>query len=273
MIITSAANPRIKAALALRDRRDRERAGLTLVDGAREVRRALEAGAELHDLFVSDACADDPDCVGALRLAGRSTTVSPAVLDRLAYGERAEGVVAVIRMPRATLDAIRLPAEPLIVVLDGVEKPGNVGAVLRSADGAGADALLLADPRTDPFNPNVIRASLGTVFTVPIGVGSGNHVRAFLGRHAVRVVAARVDAMAMYTDVDLRGPCALVFGSEAEGLGPGWGEPAVSAVRLPMLGSGDSLNVSVAAAILLYEARRQRDADRRAGTMDAADRR
>lgn len=261
--ITSAKNPRIRDALALRDRRAREEAGLTLVDGVRELERALTGGARPVEVFVDLARLDavgraviaDARARGALVLP----TSGPA-LDRLAYGDRAEGMVATVRIPDLTLATLRLPEDPLVVVLEGVEKPGNLGAVLRSADGAGADAVILADPRTDLFNPNAVRASLGAIFSMPLAAGSSEGVGAELDRCGITVVTARVDAVDLYTDVDLTGPIAIVLGSEAEGLTDRWPAPPAHPVRLPMLGVGDSLNVSIAAAILLYEARRQRGA-------------
>ena len=175
--ITSTANPRVKAVAGLRDRRDRDRTGRTIVDGAREVRRAIESGAVIDEAFVCVPLLQGPDARAALdRLteAGvRITTTSPTVFEKLAFGERAEGLVAVVRVPSLALDDLHLPADPLVVVLEGVEKPGNLGAVLRSADGAGADALIVADARTDPFNPNVIRASAGTVFACAARRGAG----------------------------------------------------------------------------------------------------
>jgi TrmH family RNA methyltransferase len=260
--IASAANPRIRAAAALRDRRARDEAGLTIVDGGREVRRALEAGVGVEDAFICETLVRTDDAraaVRALETAGaRTWTTSEAAFAKVAFGERAEGVVAVVRTPSTALDGLRIPEDPLIVVLESVEKPGNLGAVLRSADGAGADALILADPRTDVFNPNAIRASAGTAFTVPIATGSAVEVRTWLRERRVRVVAARVDADADPWTADLRGPLAIALGSEAAGLTAGWTSDDVTAVRLPMLGVADSLNVSVAAAVLLYEARRQR---------------
>jgi TrmH family RNA methyltransferase len=145
-----------------------------------------------------------------------------------------------------------------VVVLEGVEKPGNIGAVLRSADGAGADAVIVADPTTDLFNPNTIRASIGTVFAVPVAAAPSANVRRFLAHQSRRIVAARPDASTVYTRADLTGPIAILLGSEAEGLTDAWSGSNVEAVRLPMDGIADSLNVSIAAAILLYEARRQR---------------
>jgi TrmH family RNA methyltransferase len=168
-------------------------------------------------------------------------------------------VVAVVRSPETGLTALAdLPPDPLLVVVDGVEKPGNLGAILRSADGAGAAAVIAADARTDLFNPNVVRASLGTVFTMPVAAADTADVRRWLEARGVRVVAARVDADRSYAEADLRGAVAIVLGSEATGLGTAWAGPGVEAVALPMRGIGDSLNVAAAAAIVLYEALRQR---------------
>jgi TrmH family RNA methyltransferase len=185
--------------------------------------------------------------------------VSETVFEKLAFGQRAEGLVAVIHIPSLALGALVLPDRPLVVVVEAVEKPGNLGAVLRSADGAGADALIASSPRTDLFNPNAIRASAGTIFSLPLAAATTAETLAWLDERDVRVVTARVDGDAIYSDVDLTGPLALVLGTEAEGLSEAWRGPRTTAVRIPMLGAADSLNVSVSAAILLYEARRQRD--------------
>ena len=260
--LTSTANPRVKAIAKLRDRRERDRTGLTLVDGAREVRRALEAGATVAEAFVCVPLLQGKDARAAydqLEAHGIPVhTTNPTVFEKLAFGERAEGILAVVRIPSTALDDLRLRPDPLVVVLEGVEKPGNLGAVLRSADGARADALIVASGRTDPFNPNVIRASAGTVFSVPLASAPAAEVIAWLGERGIRIVAARVDAPVAYTDADLRGPIAIALGSEADGLTDGWNQAGVDQVRLPMHGIADSLNVSVTAAVLLYEARRQR---------------
>ena len=264
-LLTSTANPRVKAAGALRERRERDRTGLTLADGAREVRRALEAGVAVTEAFICEPLLAGPDARAVLdRLRADGTTihsVNEPLFARLAFGERAEGVVAVLRIPSLGLADLALPNDPLVVVIEGIEKPGNVGAVLRSADGAGADALIVADGRTDPYNPNAIRASAGTVFSMPVATASTGSTLAWLRDRGLRIVAARVDADRLYTDVDLAGPLAIALGAESDGLSSAWAESDVEAVRLPMLGVADSLNVSVSAAILLYEARRQRDGD------------
>ena len=262
--LTSKRNPRVQAAVALRERRTRDRSGLTLVDGSRELARALAGGAAVVDVYVDEARLDPTALavVDAARSAGAEVVpVAAPVLDRLAYGDRSEGIVAVARIPDLSLAALRLPPHPLLVVVEGVEKPGNLGAILRSADAAGADAVVASDPLTDLFNPNAIRASLGTIFALPVAAGPGAQVRAFLHGEGIRPVAARVEAATLYTDADLRGSVALVLGSEAEGLTDAWRGEDVLAIRLPMLGVADSLNVSVAAAVLLYEARRQRSAN------------
>jgi TrmH family RNA methyltransferase len=261
-VIESTANPRVKAWLRLRDRRERDETGLTLVDGLREVGRALEADADVVEAIVGSDLATRSE--GALTLSRLGTLgvpvtdVSERVLARLAFGDRADGIVAVVRIPDLSLEALALDDDPLVVVLEGVEKPGNLGAVLRSADGAGADALVAADPRTDLFNPNAIRASLGTIFSLALASAPGPEVLDWCRRRDMRIVAARVDATSPYTDVDLRGGVALALGSETAGLTSIWEAPDVIGARIPMLGMADSLNVSAAAAVLLYEARRQR---------------
>lgn len=263
--ITSAANPRIRAALRLRDRREREHTGTTIVDGGREIRRAIEAGVVLMALFFDAGRATGADAIEALRLAEQRgplsvIPVSAAVLDRIAYGDRSDGVVAVVRAPAIRLAQIELSADPFVVIVEGVEKPGNLGAILRSADGAGADAVVVADPITDVFNPNAIRASLGTIFTRPVATATSVQTLEWLRTNGIRIVAAQVDGPVEYTDVALGGPLAIVVGSEADGLSEQWRAADVVAVRLPMLGAADSLNVSNAAAILFYEALRQRRA-------------
>jgi TrmH family RNA methyltransferase len=261
--LASPSNPRLKSIARLRDRRERESSGLTIVDGAREVRRALESGIEVVEGFVCEPLLAGEDARAALDLLVERrvpvTQTTERAFAKIAFGERAEGMLAVVRAPSLRLSDLQLPADPLLVVVEGVEKPGNLGAILRSADGAGADALVAASPRTDLTNPNVIRASAGTFFAVPLAAAPTAEVIDWLRDRGIRPVAARVDAPTAYTAADLGGPLAIVLGSEAEGLSEAWRTADVEAVRLPMHGIADSLNVSVAAAVLLYEARRQRD--------------
>lgn len=261
--ITSLTNARVKAAVRLRDRRERETTGLTIVDGAREILRAIDAGARVDSAFVAPDLLRSPDALAAAdRLRGRPTTfeVRPAVLAKVAFGDRSDGIVAIVETPTLGLDVLgrHLPPDPLVVVVEGVEKPGNLGAVLRSADGAGAAAVIAADPLTDPFNPNAIRASLGTIFALPVVSATSDEIIDWLVDRGIRPVAAIVDSAIPYTDADLTGPVAIVLGSEAGGLSGRWRDRSVTAVSIRMAGVADSLNVSIAAAVLLYEAVRQR---------------
>lgn len=260
--ITSLTNPRVKAAVRLRDRRERDATGLTIVDGAREILRALDAGARVETMFMAEELirtADGHAVADRVRQRATTVPVSPAVLAKVAFGERTDGLVAIVETPRRGLTDVALPDDPLIVIVEGVEKPGNLGAVLRTADGAGADLVVAADPRTDLFNPNAIRASLGTIFSLPVVVATSTETIAWLAGRGIRSLAAVVDAPTDYATADLRGSVAIVFGSEADGLSEAWRTAGVQPISIPMRGIADSLNVSIAAAIVLYEAVRQRD--------------
>jgi len=267
--LSSPANPRIRAAAALRERRERAATGLTIVDGARELGRALAAGVEVVEAFVCDPLLAGPEARAALdgleALAATGVPVhrtTETAFAKLAFGERAEGLVAVIRPPSLALASLHVPDDAVIVVIEGVEKPGNVGAILRSADGAGAAAVIAASARTDLTNPNVIRASAGTVFSVPLAAADSAAVLAWLRARGTRLLAARVEGATVYTEADLRGDVAIILGAEDQGLSTIWTADDIEAIHLPMAGVADSLNVSVTAAILLYEARRQRDRPR-----------
>jgi len=259
--ITSRQNERVKEAAKLRLRRQRERQGRFVIDGGRELLRALDAGIDVIEAFVCESLADDDARLAAQRIEQRGAllaTVTAEVFDKLCFGDRAGGVVAVARTPRRMLADLKLPAAPLIAVLEGVEKPGNIGAVLRSADGAGADAVIVADSRTDLFNPNTIRASLGAVFGPGVCAASSEEALDWLAALKVPTYAARVGAAKLYSEVDYRLGAAIVLGSEADGLTEKWSSGAVTAIGLPMRGMSDSLNVSATAAVVLYEALRQR---------------
>jgi TrmH family RNA methyltransferase len=261
-MITSVSNPRVKQAARLRDHRQRRKEQRILIDGVRELSRAIAAGVTLSEVFVCPELCRSAEARRLLELlpgsGGQRFDVSEAVFARLAFGQRGEGVVGVAAVPQRRLEDLALPANPLVTVLEGVEKPGNVGAVLRSADGAGVSAIVVADPRTDLFTPNVIRASLGTVFSLPVAAAVPADVLAWLRGRGLQILAARVEGSVSYTEVDYRQPTAIVLGSEAEGLTSLWAGDDIRAIRLPMLGAADSLNVSAAAAVLFYEALRQR---------------
>ena len=265
--VSSRQNPRFKAALALRDVRERRDRRRILVDGAREIGRALDAGVPLIEAWVA------PDRVRSevarallprLAASGELIETTAELLARLAYGERDEGVVAMLEMPATGIDGLRLPASPLVAVVEGVEKPGNLGALLRSADGAGVDAVIVADAISDLWNPNAIRASLGTIFSLPLASCTAAEALAYLQTRGLSILAARVEGETEYDAADLTRPLALVVGAETSGLSTVWSGAGVTAVSIPMLGLADSLNVSASAAVLFYEARRQRRAADRA---------
>ena len=263
-VIRSLQNPRVKNAVRLRDRRHRSKQGRILIDGARELSRAIGAGVELIEIFVCEPLCESLDgdrLLADIHDCGAEVIrVTEPVFAKLAFGDRAEGVLGVATGPSTDLADLSLPENPLVVILEGVEKPGNLGAVLRSADAAGVSAVLLADPCCDPFNPNAIRASLGTIFTTPLATAGTDEVLDWLALRGLRVYAARVDGAVPYTDVDYRRSAAIVLGSEARGLSDAWTTELVTPISLPMLGVADSLNVSATAAVLVYEALRQRDA-------------
>lgn len=262
MHITSRHNPRVKEAARLRERRVRERTGQILIDGGREIRRALAAGVRPLAAFVCEEHCTGEDARAAVTELRRSEveffTLAPGVYEKLAYGERSDGIVLLAEMPRRSLAELKMSPQPLIAVIEGVEKPGNLGAILRSADGAGVDAVILADPRTDLFNPNTIRASLGTVFRDNVCSAPAEDVIAWLRQQRVSIYATRPNATQVYTEVDLAHGAALLLGSEATGLSKLWNAADITPIRLPMRGVADSLNVSVTAAVLFYEALRQR---------------
>ncbi|MEX2114054.1 MAG: TrmH family RNA methyltransferase [Pirellulales bacterium] len=260
--ITSPHNPRVKDAARLRTSRQRKKQQHVLVDGVREIARALDGQARLVEVFVCESLCRGAESRGLLErlgaLDGSLWHVTPEVFEKLAFGQRAEGVVAVVETPERSLDALCVADGGLVAVLCGLEKPGNVGAILRSADGAGVAAVIVADAGTDLFNPNCIRASLGTVFTQQVAAAAAGDTLAWLRERGFKMFAARLDATNDYTAVDYRGNTAILLGSEAAGLGAAWHADDVAPIKLPMRGSADSLNVSATAAVLFYEALRQR---------------
>ena len=262
--IHSVRNPRVKLAIRLRDRRGRRQQHRIIVDGLRETTRAIQAGVRPIELFVCPPLlveSDQTELENSLNSAGvHATTVSREVFDKLAFGDRSDGVVMVAAEPRAQLTDIFLPTDGLVLVLESLEKPGNLGAIVRTADAAGAACVIVADAATDLFNPNAIRASAGAIFRVPLAAAAAQDVRDWLQAHQVITYAAHVDAAIPYTAITFRGRSAVILGSESRGLSEEWRAPSVVSVAIPMLGIADSLNVSVAAAVFCYEALRQRQA-------------
>jgi len=259
--VTSPANPRLKSLLALRRRRHREQAGQTLVEGYEELALALDAGVRPVALYFCPQL-QAPGTGGLLDRAAAAgaelVQLSRPAFEKVAYRESPDGWLAVVPAVTADLAALRLGPDPLLLVCEAVEKPGNLGAILRTADAAGVAAVLAADPVTDWGNPNLVRASKGTVFAVPVASAAGPQLLAWLRERGIAVVAATPHADVAYTEVDLTGPTAIAVGTEKEGLSAAWLRAARHRVRIPMAGRADSLNVATSAAVITYEAVRQR---------------
>ena len=262
-IITSTQNAKVKHVVALQQKSaQRRKEGLFVVEGRRELMHCLEAGYEIAECFVLDKLADLADIADLAPLGSLESLVSlvsPQVYEKMAYRGSTEGVIAVVRERQRSLDDLQLSASPLIIVLERVEKPGNLGAVHRSADAAKADAVIICDPLTDLYNPNLIRSSIGAIFSVPCVACSSEDCIAFLKARGIQILTAQLQDSSLYYDTDMLRGTAIVMGTESTGLTEVWRQAADAHIRIPMLGQLDSLNVSVSAAILLFEAVRQRN--------------
>ena len=263
MLIESLANPKVKTVVKLRQRSHRDELGLMLIEGYREIFRALDCGYHPKQLFYCEELflkgTNEPALIDRARKAGAEIFACTApVFSKMAYRDRPEGLLAVGPQPRRGLADLDLPPNALLLVGEAIEKPGNLGTMLRAADAAGAAAVIVCDRCTDPFNPNVVRASTGTLFSVPVAEAGGDELRAFLRERGFSILAATPHAEMPHTSVDLTGNVAIVVGAEQYGLTDPWLEAADLKVRIPMMGMADSLNVSAAATILLFEAQRQR---------------
>jgi TrmH family RNA methyltransferase len=258
--LTSTANPRVKQLIDLHKRRTRNQLGLTVVEGHDEIQLALIAGVQPKALYRCDDLVREPDrqwlTDQAAQRGSELYLISRSVFDRVAYRESPDGWLAVVPTPGVPVAQLRLPANPLVLVCEGVEKPGNLGAMLRTAEAAGVAAVIAANPHTDIGNPNVIRASKGTVFAVPVGIGGSVEVLEWLAANGIGVVAATPQAELELGQVDLRGSLAVAVGAERDGLSAHW--LSQRRLRIPMFGRVNSLNVATSAAIILYEAVRQR---------------
>ena len=263
----------MKQLVKLRDRRPRDEAGVFLVEGYRQIRRALEKSVVITELYVCPEWylgdqGNEPALIEQARTAGAKVfELTKEAFAKVAYRERPDGLLAVAPQWRRTLaDLDSLLAEkndktrpdPFLLVVEAIEKPGNLGTILRSADAAGVDALIVCDPVTDLFNPNVVRASTGVLFSVPVIIATSAEVRPWLAQKRIRAVATTPSATDIYTDTDLCGPLAIVMGSEQYGLSDFWLKEADARVLIPMAGQADSLNVAMATIITLFEAMRQR---------------
>jgi TrmH family RNA methyltransferase len=255
MDIVSLQNPRVKNVVKLReDKRQRQREGLILVEGWDEISLALTSGLQPHTIFTA------PELVSR-QIDGISSeilTVNRAVFEKMSYRDNPDGWLALFPTPQTSLENLKLSDNPLVIVAESVEKPGNLGAILRTADAASVDALLVCDPRVDLYNPNVIRASRGAIFSVACIETSNQDALDYLRGHKIKILSATPRADTLYTDVDLKRPLAIVVGTEDNGLTDFWLKVADVNVKIPMLGKINSLNVSIAVALITYEALRQR---------------
>ncbi|MBR5568439.1 MAG: RNA methyltransferase [Bacteroidales bacterium] len=260
-IITSAQNPKIKDLLALQEKsKERRKKGLFVVEGRRELLHCVEAGYEPYAVFYCpdiisnadfDAVVENCDC--------NYYEIPQHLYDKVAYRGGTEGVIAELHCKEMSLESLKLKENPLVVILESVEKPGNLGAVLRSADASGVDAVIVCDPLTDMYNPNLIRSSIGAIFTVPVATATSEDTIKWLKDNNIKIYTAQLQDSEWYYDTDMKGATAIVMGTEATGLTTAWRKAADAHIKIPMLGKLDSLNVSVSAAILMFEAVRQRN--------------
>ncbi|MDR3329069.1 MAG: RNA methyltransferase [Prevotellaceae bacterium] len=254
--IASLQNPRVKGIAALADKaRERRESGLFVLEGARELGLALQGGYRLQTLLV---CRELWGAHRPLPVAAQHLEVSPAVFEKLAYRAGSDGLLAVAEQKDLRTERLHLSGNPFVLVLEAVEKPGNLGAILRTADAAGVDAVLVCDPQCDVYNPNVVRSSVGCLFTNQVACCTSGEALAFVRGQGLRVLAAELQASRWYHEADMRSPCAVVVGAEADGLTDFWLANADARIKIPMRGAIDSLNVSVSTAVITFEAMRQR---------------
>ncbi|MBB65778.1 MAG: rRNA methyltransferase [Waddliaceae bacterium] len=264
--IESAQNPEVKALVKLRKRRDRDQSGLFLIEGYRELLRAVENDFPIQKLYICPELflgSNEGELIRNIRSKGTEIIqCSPKAFEKVSYRDRPDGLIGIApQIERKLTDLEALFKEkdsPLLVVAEAIEKPGNLGTILRSSDAVGVDGVLVCDRCTDIHNPNVVRASVGTLFTVPVLESDGDETLAYLRENGVKILAATPDGDTLYTETDLTGPLAIALGTEQLGLSDKWMEQADLRVRIPMQGCADSLNVAMASTALLFEAARQR---------------
>ena len=263
-VITSAQNAKIKMLLELQEKsKTRRKEGLLVVEGQRELLHCINSGYSVHTVFYcTDLMSDKHLNELEQAMEGMDCTfcsIPKHLYEKVAYRGSTEGVIAEMKCRPHTLEELSVKENPLIVVLESVEKPGNLGAILRSADAAGVDAVIICDPLTDLYNPNLIRSSIGAIFTVPAATATSEETIKWLKDHGIKIYTAQLQDSEWYYDTDMKGGTAIVMGTEATGLTTAWRKAADAHIKIPMLGKLDSLNVSVSAAILMFEAVRQRN--------------
>ncbi|MEX1238620.1 MAG: RNA methyltransferase [Cyclobacteriaceae bacterium] len=258
LTITSTQNPKVKNLLALEKPRERRALGLFVVEGRKEIGLALDAGYEIENVFYCEALISREELKTSSFSDKLLISVTREVFDKIAIRENSGGLVMVAKQKTHSLDSIRLSANPLVLVLESVEKPGNLGAILRTADAAGLDAVIICDPKTDFYNPNVIRSSVGCIFTNQVATATSEEALSWLKKNNIVPYSTYLKASRPYHTVDYTKPCAIVMGTEATGLSDVWTAEDQNPIIIPMHGRIDSMNVSTAAAVIVFEARRQR---------------
>jgi len=260
--LTSLKNPKVKYTYSLRERRERDKAGVTVLEGYRELSRALASGVKIKECFHCPELylgENESALIGDIEKSGAEIfETTKEILEKLAYRDRPEGLIAIAEMKKKSLADIPAKKDGLYLVAETIEKPGNLGSILRSADAVGATAVIICNRQTDIFNPNVIRASTGAIFSVPLAETSSEEAIEWLRNLGIRTLAATPHTTTVYTDNDMTCGTAIVVGAEQYGLSDFWMKSADVQVVIPMLGKMDSLNVATAATLLLYEAARQR---------------
>ncbi len=260
MQISSAQNPKIKQLLHLRDRKERDSSGLFLIEGYREISRAVKGGVQFVAVFICpDLFLGTNENTLLAQIPLKPHELPNHLFEKISYRDRPDGLIAIARQMKHTLKDIQFKNKtPFLVVAEAIEKPGNLGTILRSADAAGVDGVIVCDRCTDIYNPNVVRASVGTLFTLPVVEATSAETFQWLKGHKIDIAAATPAASLEYTDADLAGPLAIAVGTEQLGLSEVWMKSADIQIRIPMNGVADSLNVATATTLILYEVLRQR---------------
>lgn len=257
-LITSPQNPKIKGIIALEKARERNRQDVFVIEGLKELALAIEGNYKLNSVFFCPDIITADELLRMVKDEGLLIPVQKTVFEKIAYRESTGGIIAVAQQKRHELNNLHLGPNPLLLVIEGVEKPGNLGAILRTADAAGADGVIICDPQTDFYNPNVVRSSVGCVFTMPLAADSSENTIAWLKENNIQMFCTYLQASIPYHEVDYTKPAAIVLGRESTGLTEIWVKNSTQDIIIPMQGKIDSMNVSAAAAVVVFEARRQR---------------
>ena len=256
--ITSQQNPKIKNVLALEKARERKEQNVFVLEGIKELSLAIEGGYAINTVFFCPQIVPAEKVVKIVKDENLLIPVQQSVFEKIAYRDSTGGIIAIIQQKQHTLENIKLRKNPLVLILESVEKPGNLGAVLRTADAANIDAVIICDPQTDFYNPNVIRSSVGCIFTTQIASSTSHETIAWLSKHEIKIFATSLESSTPYHKMDFTQPSAIIMGTESTGLSEIWIRVATNSVIIPMSGKIDSMNVSNAAAVIVFEACRQR---------------